>query len=72
MSLKNEVLDKAMAAIRERLTRTDSWDVTCTEAAGIKQNEHYAGLLQVMDDYAVYVASHPTRQGQDLKMVYAR
>lgn len=24
-----------------------------TEASNIRQNDHYAGLLQVMDDYAV-------------------
>lgn len=27
------------------------------EAANVRQNDHYAGLLQVMDDYAVYVDS---------------
>ena len=24
-----------------------------TEASNIRQNDHYAGLLQIMDDYAV-------------------
>ena len=25
----------------------------CTEATNVRQSDHYAGLLQVMDDYAV-------------------
>lgn len=56
MSLKREVgrpLPFDVRLLRVSVLMQASISLVRLEASNFRQNDHYAGLLQVMDDYAV-------------------